>query len=133
MSRYLLDTNMLLGFVRSAPRALRIREEHSLSDLKGWSLPPSAALAIKQQEDSLQRVLSKVPSCTWIVYALIDWTTEHQWTLPTAFLHQSRLSQCHKTTFGLPLPPANGAALVSTDGDFGHLNEIWQLIYVDQT
>lgn len=29
---------------------------------------------------------------------------------------------------------ANGAALVSTDGDFNHLNEIWlQLIYVDQT
>ena len=34
MSCYLLDTNMLLGFVRSAPWAIRSRDEHSLSDPK---------------------------------------------------------------------------------------------------
>ena len=34
VSRYLLDTNMLLGFVRRAPWATRIWKEDSLADSK---------------------------------------------------------------------------------------------------
>ena len=69
-------------------------------------------------------------------YALIDaWTHGTSSGLSaTTFLHHNRLSRCHKTTFGLPLPPMRkGLCLFRRDGDFDHLKEDWlQFIYVDQ-
>ena len=73
MSRYLLDTNILLGFVRSAPWATKIREEHDLADPERMVYTSVVckgeifALAEKfgwgrNKRTQLQRVLSRVPT-----------------------------------------------------------------------
>ena len=152
MSRDLLDTNMLLGFVRSAPWAIRIREEHSLADPDRMVFTSVVcggevfALAEKfgwgsNKRTQLQRVLSKVPTLyldeeVVSTYALIDaWTHGTSVDSPNSVPPpQPAVPMSQNDVWIAATAYANGAALVSTDGDFDHLNEIWlQLIYVDQT
>ena len=151
MRRYLLDTNMLLGFVRVAPWALRIRKEHSLDDPASEVFTSVVckgeihALAEKfgwgsNKRWELQRVLSRVPTLylddeVVAAYALIDaWT--HGATVD--FLNgvpppKPAVPMSQNDIWIAATAHAKGSVLISTDGDFDHLKEDWlQLIYVDQ-
>ena len=152
MSRYLLDTKMLLGFVRSAPWALRTREEHNLSDparmvctsivCKGEMF----ALAEKfgwgsNKRTQLQRVLSRIPTLNLDddvvkAYALMDaWTHGTSVDSPDdASPPQPAVPMSQNDLWIAATAHVHSVALVSTDGDFDHLDDTWlQLIYVDQT
>jgi tRNA(fMet)-specific endonuclease VapC len=151
MSRYLLDTNMLLGFVRRAPWATRIREEHGLADpetivftsvvCKGEMF----ALAEKfgwgrNRRTQLQQVLSSVPTLylddqVVSAYALIDaWTHGTEVDSPNNVPPpQPAIPMSQNDLWIAATAHAMGTVLISTDGDFDHLKEDWlQFIYVDQ-
>ena len=148
--RFLLDTGMLLGFVRAAPWALRIRREFDLGDeetmvftsviCKGELL----ALAEKNgwgkgRRTRLEDVLDRFPtldiSRESIVstYALID-----------AWTHGKSVASPGQTPPPKPAVPMtqndlwiaataheSKATLLSTDKDFCHLNNVWiKFVYV---
>ena len=152
MSRYLLDTNILLGFVRSAPWATKIREEHDLADPERMVYTSVVckgeifALAEKfgwgrNKRTQLQRVLSRVPTlyldeAVVSAYALIDaWTHGTSVDSPNSVPPpQPAVAMSQNDLWIAATAYAKEAVLISTDGDFDHLKEDWlQLIYVDQT
>ena len=150
--RFLLDTNILLGFVMEAPWALRVRTEFDLGDeevmvftsvicqgelraiaeKRGWG---------KDKRTKLEEVLNKFPTLDinkqpiLNAYALIDaWT--HGKTVaspeqppppkPAVSMKQNDL-WIAATAHG------SKATLLSTDKDFDHLNSVWiNFVYVDQ-
>ena len=151
MARFLLDTNLLLGFIREAPWAIRARTEFKLGDretmvftsivCKGEIL----ALAEKRGWGSnrrarLEAVLAQIPTLDIsrqtisAAYALIDaWThgkavTSPQNTPPP----RPAVSMTQNDLWIAATAHASGATLLSTDKDFKHLHEIWfDFIYVD--
>ena len=152
MSRYLLDTNMLLGFVRRAAWALTIREEYNLAD-PGSAVFTSIvckgeiqALAEKfgwgsNKRSELQRVLRVVPTLylddeVVSAYALIDaWTHGTTVDSPNRVPPpQPAVAMSQNDIWIAATAHAKESVLISTDGDFDHLKEDWlRLIYVDQT
>ena len=151
MRGYLLDTNMLLGFVRRAAWATRIRNEHGLADPETMVFTSVVckgemfALAEKfgwgrNRRTQLQQVLSSVPTLylddqVVSAYALIDaWTHGTAMDSPYNVPPQPAVPMSQNDLWVAATAYANGVVLVSTDGDFSHLKEHWlQLIYVDQT
>ena len=151
MARFLLDTNLLLGFIREAPWAIRARTEFKLGDretmvftsivCKGEIL----ALAEKRGWGSnrrarLEDVLAQIPTLDisrqtiLAAYALIDaWThgkavTSPQNTPPP----RPAVSMTQNDLWIAATAHASGATLLSTDKDFKHLHEVWlDFIYVD--
>ena len=136
MSRYLLDTNMLLGFVRSVPWATRIREEHYLADPEKMVYTSVVckgemfALAEKfgwgrNKRTRLQQVLNGIPTL-YLDEEVVDSPNNVPPPQPAIPMSQNDLwiaATAH----------AMGTVLISTDGDFDHLKEDWlQFIYVDQ-
>lgn len=152
MQRYLLDTGLLLGFIREAPWALSARESLNLGDpetmvftsviCKGEIL----ALAEKNGWGSnrrrrLDRLLHQIPSQDissekiLSAYALID-----------AWTHGKSVDSPHATPPPRPAVPmkqndlwiaatahASRGTLVSTDDDFEHLDQIWlTFVFVNQ-
>ena len=152
MTRILLDTNLLLGFTRKAPWAIRARAEYNLGDpevivftsviCQGEIL----ALAEKngwgsERRTYLEQVLNEIPTLDinrrtiLEAYARID-----------AWTH----GRCVASPQNVPPPkPAvpmkqndlwiaataheSGAVLLSTDTDFLHLDDIWlKFIHVSQ-
>ena len=152
MSSYLLDTNMLLGFIMCAPWALRVREEYHLADPERMVYTSVVCkkevldLADKfgwgsNKRTRLQRVLSRIPTLNLDdevvnAYALIDaWTHGTSVDSPNdASPPQPAVPMSQNDLWIAATAHVHSAALVSTDGDFDHLDETWlQLIYVDQT
>jgi tRNA(fMet)-specific endonuclease VapC len=136
VSRYLLDTNMLLGFVRSAPWATRIRDEHNLADPEKMVYTSVVckgemfALAEKfgwgrNKRTRLQQVLNGIPTL-YLDEEVVDSPNNVPPPQPAIPMSQNDLwiaATAH----------AMGTVLISTDGDFDHLKEDWlQFIYVDQ-
>ena len=152
MKRFLLDTNLLLGFVRQAPWAIEARAKFSLGAhdavvftsvvCRGEPL----ALAEKNgwgstKRTSLEDVLSRVPTLdignerVLDTYARID-----------AWTHGNPVSSPRNTPPPKPAEPmtqndlwiaatahASGAALLSTDKDFAHLDDVWlDFVWIDQ-
>ena len=151
MSRYLLDTNMLLGFVRRAAWALKIRDEHNLADPETVVFTSIVckgeiqALAEKfgwgsNKRSELQRVLGMVPTLylddeVVNAYALIDaWTPGTTVDSPnSAPPPKPAVAMSQNDLWIAATAYAKRSVLISTDGDFDHLKEDWlQLIYVDQ-
>jgi tRNA(fMet)-specific endonuclease VapC len=151
VSRYLLDTNMLLGFVRSVPWATRIREEHYLADPEKMVYTSVVckgemfALAEKfgwgrNKRTRLQQVLNGIPTLyldeeVVSAYALIDaWTHGTSVDSPNNVPPpQPAIPMSQNDLWIAATAHAMGTVLISTDGDFDHLKEDWlQFIYVDQ-
>ena len=151
-NRFLLDTGMLLGFIREAPWALRVRtqcdlgneetmvftsvicqgELRALAEKFGW---------VKDKRIQLEDVLNKFPTLDinkqpiLNAYALID-----------AWTHGKTVVSPRQTPPPKPAVPMkqndlwiaatvheSKATLLSTDKDFDHLNGVWiSFVYVDQ-
>ena len=152
MKRFLLDTGMLLGFVRGAPWALWARSNFSLGDqttmvftsiiCRGELL----ALAEKRgweekKRGRLEEVLDEFPTIDinqksiLNAYALIDaWThgkyldsTEHDFPPPKPAVSMSKNDLWIAAT-----AYASNATLLSTDKDFAHLHDKWiNFVYID--
>lgn len=153
MTRFLLDTNLLLGFTRNAPWAIQAREEFNLGDrhtmvftsiiCRGEIL----ALAEKngwgsKKRTRLEQVLNEIPTIDikkrsiLDAYARIDaWThgrpvRSPQNTPPP----KPAVSMKQNDLWIAATAHASKATLLSTDTDFKHLNEIWfEFFYVSQT
>lgn len=152
MSRFLLDTGMLLGFTRGAEWAKRTREEFNLGSRETIvftsivCIGELLALAEKfgwgkNKRSRLEKVLNEFPALdindegTLRAYALID-----------AWTHGGRVDSPGQVPPPKPAIPMkqndlwiaatsheSQATLLSTDKDFEHLNKIWlSFHYVDQ-
>ena len=150
--RFLLDTGMLLGFVREAPWALQVREKFDLGDEETMVFTSvicqGELLALaekngwgKDRRTRLEEVLDGLPTLDinkkpiLNAYALIDaWThgkpvaSPEQTPPPTPAVPMKQndlwiAATAHETK----------ATLLSTDKGFDHLNNVWiSFIYVDQ-
>ena len=144
MKRYLLDTGLLLGFIREAPWAIQARESLSLGNPETMVFTSVIcqgeilALAEKNgwgvgKRTRLEQQLNQIPGLdirrkeVLHAYARIDaWTHGKSVRAPNnapppkpAFpMKQNDLWIAASTH-------ASGAILVSTDGDFSHLDSIW--------
>ena len=150
--RYLLDTGMLLGFVREAPWAIRAREIFDLGDSETMVFTSiicrGELLALAEKNGwgktkrlRLEQVLEGFPTVdiskkdVLSAYALID-----------AWTHGTPVSAPAQTPPPKPAVPITqndlwiaatahetNATLLSTDKDFDHLNRVWiRFAYVDQ-
>ena len=149
MTRFLLDTNLLLGFIREAPWAIHARAEFNLGNREAM-------------------VFTSV-ICRGEILALAEkngWGSERRTRLgqvlnevSTLDIGRQAILEAYARTHGKPVaspgsapPPkpavsmkqndlriaatahASQAALLSTDRDFQHLDSIWfEFIYVSQT
>ena len=151
-NRFLLDTGMLLGFIREAPWALRVRTQFDLGNEETMVFTSVicqgelCALAEKfgwgkDKRIQLEDVLNKFPTLDinkqpiLNAYALID-----------AWTHGKTVVSPRQTPPPKPAVPMkqndlwiaatvheSKATLLSTDKDFDHLNGVWiSFVYVDQ-
>ena len=143
MKRFLLDTGLLLGFVREAPWATRVHTELGLGNretifftsviCRGEIL----ALAEKngwgaQKRTQLEEVLSRVPTLgiddprIMNAYGRIDaWTHGRVVDAPRNVLPpKPAVSMKQNDLWIAATAHASGAALLSTDRDFVHLDGI---------
>lgn len=151
MGRFLLDTNMLLGFARKAPWAKSANVRHKLSDPNSMVVTSvicygeMLALAEKfgwgaEKRDRLETMLKQLPTIDinhpriLESYARLDtWThgkvvSSHPWTPPKSAVPMSQNDLWIAAT-----AHATGFTLLSTDTGFAHLNRIWiTFIYIAQ-
>ena len=149
--RFLLDTGVLLGFVREASWAIRAWKELNLGDrqtivftsiiCRGELL----ALAEKHgwernKRTRLEEALDEFPSLE------IDEEIVRAYALIDAWTHGKRVAAPNQTLPPKPAVPmakndlwiaasahVSKSTLLSTDKDFCHLNEIWiNFTYIDQ-
>lgn len=152
MSRFLLDTNMLLGFVREAPWAIKARADYSLGDSETMVFTSVIcrgeilALAEKngwgaKRRTRLDDVLETIPTldidqpAILDAYARIDaWTHGKSVASPGNVLPpQPAVSMKQNDMWIAAITHACNATLLSTDSDFEHLAGIWlDFVYVDQ-
>ena len=150
--RFLLDTSILLGFVREAPWALQVRTKFDLGDEETMVFTSIIcqgellALAEKNgwgesKRTKLEAVLAGFPmldisrKSILSAYALIDaWThgkpvTSSVQTPPP----KPAVSMTQNDLWIAATAHASRATLLSTDKDFDHLNDVWiSFVYVDQ-
>ena len=151
MARFLLDTNLLLGFIREAPWAIRARNEFDLGDRDSMVFTSIIcqgeilALAEKRgwgtnQRARLEDVLAQIPTLdisrqTILTgYALIDaWTHGKAVASPqNAPPPKPAVGMAQNDLWIAATAHASGATLRSTDKDFEHLHKIWfDFIFVD--
>ena len=151
-NRYLLDTGMLLGFIRQAEWAHRAREEFNLyqqgtvvftsvvcigellalAEKRGWQ---------ERKRASLAEVLDRFPVLginnqgTLHAYALIDaWTQGKEVEAPDQTPPpKPAVSMTQNDLWVAATAHKNQAALLTTDKYFQHLHKIWfSFHYVDQ-
>ena len=151
-NRFLLDTGMLLGFIREAPWALRVRtqcdlgneetmvftsvicqgELRALAEKFGWG---------KDKRIQLEDVLNKFPTLDinkqpiLNAYALIDaWTHGKTVVSPRQTPPPKPAVPMKQNDLWIAAPVHESkATLLSTDKDFDHLNGVWiSFVYVDQ-
>lgn len=144
MTRFLLDTNMLLGFIREAPWALRARTEYDLADQQTIIFTSIVchgeilALAEKRgwgsrRRDRLEEVLAAIPTIDigspgiLAAYALIDaWTHGKDVASPRNHPPPKPAVPMSKNDLWIAATAHVGqAVLLSTDNDFAHLDKIW--------
>ena len=153
MKRFLLDTNLLLGFVRQAPWAIQARAEFNLADpdvmvytsviCQGEIL----ALAEKNgwgstRRTRLDKVLDEVPTLgignrrILEAYARIDaWTHGNPVNSPrNAPPPRQAVPMKQNDIWVAATAHASGSALLSTDKDFAHLDDVWfDFTWIDQS
>ena len=152
MARFLLDTNMLLGFILEAPWAIRTRTEFNLGDRETIVFTSIVchgeilALAEKRgwgskRRDRLEEVLAEIPTldigrpAILAGYALIDaWTHGKPVASPRNHPPPKPAVPMSKNDLWIAATAhASKAVLLSTDKDFEHLNKIWfDFVYVDR-
>ena len=153
MARFLLDTNLLLGFTRDAPWALRARAEFNLGDRETMVFTSVIcrgeilALAEKngwgsQRRVRLEQVLNEVPTLDigrqtiLEAYARIDaWTHGKPVASPqNATPPKPAVSMKQNDLWIAATAHASRATLLSTDRDFYHLGNTWfEFVLVRQT
>lgn len=152
MTRFLLDTNILLGFILEASWAVRARTEFDLSgqetivftsivchgemlalaEKRGWG---------RNKRDRLEEVLAEIPTldigkpAILAAYGLIDaWT--HGKTVASPRNHpppKPAVPMSKNDLWIAATAHVSQAVLLSTDKDFTHLDEIWfDFEYVDK-
>ncbi len=151
-NRFMLDTGVLLGFVREAPWALRIRTEFDLGNKETMVFTSIVcqgelfALAEKfgwgdGKRDQLDKVLSGFPTIDinkpsiLRAYALIDaWTHGNSVASPgQAPPPKPAVPMKQNDLWIAATAHESKATLLSTDKDFNHLNDVWiNFVYVDQ-
>ena len=153
MNRFLLDTNMLLGFTRKADWAQWAYETYNLGNestmvftsviCRGELL----ALAEKngwgaKRRESLVEVLNRFPTVDLNKDPILNHYAElDTWTHGRAVADGSRpvppkpaVSMKQNDLWIAATAIATGATLVTTDKDFDHLNGIWlERVLVDQS
>lgn len=152
MNRFLLDTGMLLGFIRGAEWARRAREEFNLGAQEAIVFTSTVCvgelLALaekfgwgKNKRSRLEEVLSKFP-----VLDINNEGTLHAYALIDAWTHGHKVGAPNQTSPPKPATPMgqndlwvaatvheSQAALLTTDKDFAHLDGVWiRFHYVDQ-
>ena len=150
--RFLLDTGMLLGFVRNAPWALRVRTEFDLGDTETMVFTSVIcqgellALAEKNgwgegKRNHLDEVLNRFPTLDinkqpiLRAYALIDaWTHGKPVASPgQALPPKPAVPMTQNDLWIAATAHESKATLLSTDKDFVHLNDVWiKYVYVNQ-
>ncbi|MDE0206706.1 MAG: type II toxin-antitoxin system VapC family toxin [Candidatus Tectomicrobia bacterium] len=152
MARFLLDTSLLLGFIRQTPWALWTREEFklgaeeviaftsvicrgeilALAEKNGWG---------SERRTRLERVLNEVPTLeisgrtVLDAYARIDaWTHGRSVKSPhNAPPPKPAVSMKQNDIWIAATAHASEATLLSTDKDFQHLNGVWiEFFHIDQ-
>ena len=152
MKRFLLDTGMLLGFVREASWALRVRSNFNLGDQETMVFTSiicrgeMLALAEKKgwgekKRGRLEEVLDEFPTLDinkgsiLNAYALIDaWThgkhldsPEYDFPPPKPAVPMAKNDLWIAAT-----ACASDSVLLSTDKDFAHLHDKWiNFVYID--
>lgn len=152
MKRFLLDTGVLLGFIRETSWALWARSNFGLGDQAAMVFTSIIcrgellALAEKRgwgekRRERLEEVLDEFPTLDinkksiLKTYALIDaWThgkhlgsTEHDFPPPKPAVSMSKNDLWIAAT-----ACASKATLLSTDKDFVHLHDKWiNFVYID--
>ena len=152
MSRFLLDTNILLGFIREAPWALRAREDYNLGDRETLVFTSAIcrgemlALAEKngwgsKRRTHLVQVLNEISTLgigrrsILNAYARIDaWTHGKPVASPiNSPPPKPAVSMKQNDLWIAATAHASGATLLSADTHFQHLNKIWlEFVYVSQ-
>lgn len=152
MKRFLLDTNLLLGFIREAPWAIQARAEFKLGNQDVVAFTSVVcqgeilALAEKNgwgsgKRTRLENVLDGVPTLDvgneriLDAYARIDaWTHGNPVTSPRNTPPPKPAVPMKQNDIWIAATAhASGSALLSTDTDFMHLHDIWfSFAYIDQ-
>lgn len=152
MSRFLLDTNMLLGFVRGAPWAMKARADYGLGDAETMVFTSvicrGEILALaekfgwgKDKRRFLDDVLESIPTLDinqpgiLDAYARIDaWTHGKGATGPrNASPPQPAVPMGQNDMWVAATAHVSDATLLSTDTDFEHLAGVWLvLVLIDQ-
>lgn len=152
MTRFLLDTNLLLGFTRNASWAMQTRERYNLSDRETLVFTSvicrgeMLALAEKfgwgnKRRIHLEQVLNGVPMLDigsrsiLDAYARIDaWTHGRSIDSPKSTPPPKPAVSMNQNDLWIAATAhASGATLLSTDSDFEHLHDTWfRFIHVDQ-
>ena len=150
MMRYLLDTGLLLGFTRTAPWALKVREAHDLGNAENMVFTSVIcrgeilALAEKygwgsEKRTRLEELLRQIPQLDISrgpiidAYARLDaWTHGKSVMAPkNARPPKPAVSMTQNDMWIAATAHASGATLLSTDRDFEHLHNVWlQFVYV---
>ena len=144
VTRFLLDTNLLLGFTRKAPWAVQARAEFKLGDPETMVFTSVVcqgeilALAEKNgwgsnRRTHLERILAEVPALdigerTMLdAYARIDaWTHGKPVASPQrAPPPKPAVSMKQNDLWIAAAAHVSRAALLSTDTDFRHLDSTW--------
>lgn len=152
MARFLLDTNLLLGFIRQTAWALWTREAFNLGDQEVMAFTSVIcrgeilALAEKngwgsKRRTRLEGVLNRMPTldinrpAVLDAYARIDaWTHGKPANSPQdAPPPRPAVSMKQNDLWIAATAHASGATLLSTDKDFEHLDGVWfEYFHVDQ-
>lgn len=152
MTRFLLDTNLLLGFTRNAYWAMQARETYNLSGRETLVFTSvicrgeMLALAEKNGWGSkkrmhLEQILKGVPTLDigrrsiLDAYARIDaWTHGNLTNSPNNSPPPKPAIPMKQNDLWIAATAhASGATLLSTDTDFEHLHNTWfRFIHVDQ-
>ena len=153
MRRFLLDTNILLGLARQAEWARRVYIRFNLGDPDVMVFTSAACigeiLAIAERNGwgakkrtRLESMLREFPHLgikdpdILRAYALIDaWSCGKQVRAPGGASPPKPAVKMGKNDLWIAATArASGAVLLSTDGDFKHLDGVWlQFEHVDQT
>ena len=151
MNLFLLDTGVMLGFVRGAPWAARAHEEYGLGSLETMVVTSvicqGELLAFAEKKGwrekkrvKLARTLNRVPTLDinkqpiLNAYALIDaWTHGKPVAAPRHAPPPKPARSMGKNDLWIAATAhASDAVLLTTDTDFCHLDDIWfKCIYVD--
>ena len=152
VNRYLLDTNLLVGFIRKADWALRARKEYNLVESNSSVFTSVIcagellALAHKfgwgsNKREELEALLSRIPKAginrTEILsaYAKIDAGTHNYSKCEFEGISSLRNAVPMKQNdiWIAATAHATKAILLSADKDFEHLNPTWlRFAYIDQ-